>query len=56
MKDMFDELMQAVKNQKSNILDCSEISQEDNPQGVEKIFQKYESEIRAHIKMEKEYK
>ena len=37
------------------MLDQSDISQEDNPQAVEKIFQKYENEIRSHIKMEREY-
>jgi hypothetical protein len=31
MKDMFEELMQSIKNHKPNMLDQSDISQDDNP-------------------------
>ena len=38
-------------------LNCSEISNKENKTiAIEKIMHKYELEIRAHIKMEKEFK
>lgn len=35
-------------------MDCSEISADPKNDNVEMIMQKYEAEIRAHIKMQKE--
>ena len=41
----------------SDLLDCSELSNHENQnEAIEKILHKYELEIRAHIKMEKEFK
>jgi hypothetical protein len=60
MKEMFDELMKHVVKNKNDSFDCSEISnnnnQENKNEAIEKILHKYELEIRAHIKMEKEFK
>lgn len=40
-----------------DLLDCSELSNNENPsEAIEKVLHKYELEIRAHIKMEKEFK
>lgn len=58
MKEMFDELMNHVVKNKMDSFDCSEISndKENKNEAIEKILHKYELEIRAHIKMEKEFK
>lgn len=40
-----------------DILDCSDISKNENKgEAIEKVLHKYEMEIRAHIKMENEFK
>lgn len=42
---------------KRDTLDCSELSHNDNKgEAIEKVLHKYEMEIRAHIKMENEFK
>ena len=44
-------------NLKSDALDCSELSQQETKgEAIEKVLHKYEMEIRAHIKMENEFK
>ena len=44
-------------NVTSDLLDCSELSNNENQnEAIEKVLHKYELEIRAHIKMEKEFK
>jgi hypothetical protein len=64
MKEMFEELMAGVaKHNKcenfllitiSDFLDCSDISVDPKNDNVELIMQKYEADIRAHVKMQKE--
>ena len=41
----------------SDLLDCSELSANEGPnEAIEKVLHKYELEIRAHVKMEAEFK
>lgn len=36
------------------MLDCSELGDEDTKGNFEKVLQKYESEIKTHVKVEQE--
>jgi len=54
MKEMFEELMSGVGKHTNDFLDCSEISSDGKNDSIELIMQKYEADIRAHVKMQKE--
>lgn len=36
------------------MLDCSELGDEDTKENFEKVLQKYEAEIKTHVKVEQE--
>ena len=56
MKEMFDELMENIMKNGMDFLDWPDVDKNDKNEPIEKILHKYELEIRAHIKMENEFK